>query len=112
MLPNFMVVGAAKSGTTSLYHLLGQPPHIYKIQDKEPVECSLTCAAPHCLGPATRGWGGGPIGAGRRPRRDGPLFLAAVLTLTAQHCLDGPTPMFPVRALAPSALHARRRCGG
>jgi hypothetical protein len=28
-LPNFLIIGAAKSGTTSLYHYLGQHPQIY-----------------------------------------------------------------------------------
>jgi hypothetical protein len=28
-LPNFLLIGAAKSGTTSLYHYLGQHPQIY-----------------------------------------------------------------------------------
>lgn len=35
-LPNFLVVGAAKSGTTSLYHYLQQHPEIYMSPVKEP----------------------------------------------------------------------------
>jgi hypothetical protein len=35
-LPTFFVVGAAKSGTTSLYHYLGQHPDIYMPHNKEP----------------------------------------------------------------------------
>ena len=35
-LPNFFIVGAAKSGTTSLYHYLGQHPEIYMCPEKEP----------------------------------------------------------------------------
>ena len=41
MLPNFLVVGAAKSGTTSLYHLLGQLLQIYMSPEKEPEYFSL-----------------------------------------------------------------------
>lgn len=35
MLPNFLIIGAAKSGTTSLYLYLGQHPEIY-VNAKEP----------------------------------------------------------------------------
>ena len=35
-LPNFLIVGAAKSGTTSLYHYLNQHPEIYMSSIKEP----------------------------------------------------------------------------
>lgn len=35
-LPNFVVVGAAKSGTTSLYHCLRQHPEIFLPEVKEP----------------------------------------------------------------------------
>ncbi len=36
-LPNFMIVGAAKSGTTSLYHYLKQHPDVYMPDLKEPL---------------------------------------------------------------------------
>lgn len=35
-LPNFFIVGAAKSGTTSLYHYLSQHPEVYMSKEKEP----------------------------------------------------------------------------
>jgi len=35
-LPNFLIVGAAKSGTTSLYYYLKQHPQVYMSQVKEP----------------------------------------------------------------------------
>lgn len=35
-LPNFLVIGAAKSGTTAFYHLLRQHPDIYMSPQKEP----------------------------------------------------------------------------
>ena len=35
-LPTFLIVGAAKSGTSSLYHYLKQHPEIYMPQNKEP----------------------------------------------------------------------------
>jgi hypothetical protein len=36
MLPNFFIVGAAKAGTTSLYHYLNQHPQVYMSPIKEP----------------------------------------------------------------------------
>lgn len=36
ILPNFLVIGAAKSGTTSLYHYLKQHPDVYMSPIKEP----------------------------------------------------------------------------
>src|SRR5436309_11753413 len=35
-LPNFLIIGAAKAGTTSLYHYLRQHPDIYMSPVKEP----------------------------------------------------------------------------
>lgn len=35
-LPNFLIIGAPKSGTSSLYHYLGQHPEIYMSPVKEP----------------------------------------------------------------------------
>lgn len=35
-MPNFLVIGAAKAGTTSLYHYLAQHPQIYMSPIKEP----------------------------------------------------------------------------
>ena len=40
--PNFLIVGAAKSGTTSLYHYLNQHPEIYFPSIKEPSFFSLS----------------------------------------------------------------------
>ena len=36
VMPNFLIIGAAKSGTTSLYHYLKQSPQIYMSPIKEP----------------------------------------------------------------------------
>ena len=35
-LPNFLIVGAAKAGTTSLYHYLARHPQVFLARDKEP----------------------------------------------------------------------------
>lgn len=36
MKPNFLILGAQKSGTTSLYHYLNQHPDVYMSEPKEP----------------------------------------------------------------------------
>lgn len=36
MMPNFLVIGAARSGTTSMHHYLGSHPEIYMSPVKEP----------------------------------------------------------------------------
>ena len=35
MLPNFLVIGAAKAGTTSLYHYLRGHPQVFMSERKE-----------------------------------------------------------------------------
>jgi hypothetical protein len=47
-LPNFLVVGVGKAGTTSLYHYLGQHPEIGMSRIKEP---RFLIYAGHCLAP-------------------------------------------------------------
>jgi sulfotransferase family protein len=45
--PNFFIVGAAKAGTTSLYHYLQQHPDVFMPADKEPwYFCGLPNPAP------------------------------------------------------------------
>lgn len=51
MLPNFLVVGAAKSGTTSLYNYLGQHPEVYMSPVKEPHFFAFMNQRPQFTGP-------------------------------------------------------------
>jgi hypothetical protein len=51
MLPNFMVIGAAKSGTTSLYNYLAQHPDIFMSAIKEPNFFALEGGRPNLKGP-------------------------------------------------------------
>ncbi len=49
LLPNFLLVGAAKSGTTSFYHYLKRHPGIYFSPVKEPCHFSARCLQlPQC----------------------------------------------------------------
>ena len=34
--PNLFIIGAMKSGTTTLHHVLGQPPEIFMAEFKDP----------------------------------------------------------------------------
>ncbi len=58
-LPNFIVVGAAKSGTTSLYHYLQQHPDVYMSPVKEPEYFSFVGKEVNFIGP-----GGQPMNFG------------------------------------------------
>ncbi len=61
MLPNFLVVGAAKSGTTSLYHYLKQHPEIYMSPMKEPQFFCFFNNKPQFQGPSSLGYNRGYI---------------------------------------------------
>lgn len=50
-LPNFLVIGAAKCGTTSLWHYLRQHPQIFMSSMKEPAYFSFPGAQPSFKGP-------------------------------------------------------------
>ena len=54
-LPDFLVVGAAKSGTTSLYYYLKKHPSIYLSDTKEVWFFSFKDNPPHDAGPASLG---------------------------------------------------------
>lgn len=53
-LPNFIVIGASRSGTTSLHHYLGQHPQIFMCPIKEPNYFSFPGQKPPFRGRATR----------------------------------------------------------
>ena len=50
-MPNFLVIGAAKSGTTSLYHYLAQHPDVFMSPVKEPKFFALEGERPSFRGP-------------------------------------------------------------
>ena len=53
-MPNFLIIGAAKSGTTALYHSLKQHPQIYMSPVKEPHFFDHEGGVPECGGPFRR----------------------------------------------------------
>lgn len=52
VLPNFLVIGAAKAGTTSLWSYLAQHPEVYLPETKEPNYFAFADEPPNCTGPA------------------------------------------------------------
>lgn len=50
-MPNFMVIGAAKAGTSALYRYLKQHPQVYMSPKKEPHFFSFTSETKHTKGP-------------------------------------------------------------
>lgn len=54
MLPDFLVIGAGNSGTTSLYHYLDQHPEIFMSPVKEPKFFALEGGLPDYRGPGDR----------------------------------------------------------
>ena len=51
-MPDFLIIGAAKSGTTALYHYLNQHPQVYMSPEKEPRFFALEGQTPDFRGPA------------------------------------------------------------
>jgi hypothetical protein len=51
MIPNFIVAGAAKAGTTSVYNCLSAHPQVYMSPMKEPYFFSFIDASPRFTGP-------------------------------------------------------------
>lgn len=57
MLPNFLVIGGAKSGTTSLWNFLTQHPAIFMTTPKEPHFLCADEIRPYCQGPGDYKYG-------------------------------------------------------
>lgn len=57
-LPTFLIIGAAKSGTTSLYEYLGQHPEVFMSEIKEPKYFAWDAERP-----SARPWPGYPVQA-------------------------------------------------
>ena len=53
-LPNFFVIGAGKSGTTSLWRYLEQHPEVYMSPIKEPNFFAFEGGVPNFRGPEPR----------------------------------------------------------
>ncbi|MHC5035158.1 MAG: sulfotransferase family protein [Planctomycetota bacterium] len=56
MLPNFLIIGAAKSGTTSLHHYLRQHPEIFMCPKKDTFFFDFDGQEPNYGGPGDTAW--------------------------------------------------------
>ncbi len=56
ILPNFLIIGAAKAGTTSLHHYLGQHPDIFMCPRKDTFFFNFAGKAPDFGGPGDNEW--------------------------------------------------------
>jgi hypothetical protein len=52
--PQFLIIGAARSGTTALYQYLAQNPHVFLTSPKEPHYFALAGTVPAFTGPGDR----------------------------------------------------------
>ena len=74
-LPNFLVIGAGKAGTTSLYYYLDQHPEVYMSPIKEPKFFALEGGIPDYRGPGDREvWSSGTNRAISDPKEYESLF--------------------------------------
>ncbi|PLS83629.1 MAG: sulfotransferase [Actinobacteria bacterium] len=74
-MPNFLVIGAGKAGTTSLYYYLDQHPEVYMSPVKEPKFFALEGGVPDYRGPGDREvWSSGTNRAISDPREYEALF--------------------------------------
>jgi hypothetical protein len=55
-LPNAFIIGAAKSGTTSLHRYLGQHPDVFAVEPKEPRFFAYDGYGPRHRGPGQANW--------------------------------------------------------
>jgi len=63
-LPDFLVIGASRSGTTSLHHYLGQHPEIFMCPRKSPNFFVAEDPLPAWEGPVARQMAGHPCSRG------------------------------------------------
>lgn len=70
--PNFLIIGTAKAGTSSLYHYLNQHPQIYMSPTKEPRFFAPELYTEHCKD---------PYRSGAKQHRDSPMSWAEYLQL-------------------------------
>lgn len=97
--PNFLIIGAAKAGTTSLYHYLAQHPQVFLSANKEPHFFALENNPPDYKGPGDE--------QGVRSRiTDWQSYLALFSKATGQHRAIGEaSTLYLYHPDAPSNIH-------
>jgi len=97
-LPNFFILGAARSGTTSLYHYLKQHPDVFMSPLKEPNFYYLEGVADQLKGNGTRGW----LRTCVSTREE---YLALFDGVTTETAIGEASVGYLGREVAPAAIH-------
>jgi hypothetical protein len=100
-LPNFFIIGAAKCGTTALYHYLDQHPQIFMSPFKEPKFFALEGEKPDFRGPADR-WG-----INRCPFTDIEAYLALFRDASGEKVLGEASTLYLYSRKAPERISNR-----
>jgi hypothetical protein len=96
-LPNFLVIGAGKAGTTSLYEYLGEHPQIFVSAIKE-----TNFFAWHAKHPGARAWGGNPRRA--LPIRDLAAYTALFDDVGDETAIGEVSPLYLESLTAPASI--------
>ena len=100
-LPNFLVIGAGKAGTTSLYHYLDQHPDIFMSPIKEPKFFALEGGVPDYRGPGDREvWSSGTSRAIPDPKEYEALFDG----VSGEKAIGEASPVYLCNAGAPGRI--------
>jgi hypothetical protein len=97
-LPNFFILGAARSGTTSLYHYLRQHPDVYMSPHKEPNFYFLQSEADRLRGNGTKAW----LRTCVTTRKE---YLALFDGVTTEKAIGEASVGYLSREVAPPAIH-------
>ena len=97
-LPNFLIIGASRSGTTSLYQYLKQHPDVYMSPNKEPNYYFLEGVADSFRGKGTRGW----LTTCVTTREE---YLALFDGVTTEKAIGEASVGYLSREAAPAAIH-------
>lgn len=97
-LPNFLVVGAGRSGTTSLHHYLAQHPQVYLCPEKSPNFFVASVALPEWEGPTARRMAAHWI-------RDRAAYEALFDRVLDETAFGEVSPVYLQALAAPAAIH-------
>ena len=98
ILPNFLIIGAMKSGTTSLYNYFEQHPEIYMSPVKEPRFFALEME-PNPPGPVRR------PGPGFSEVRDLDIYKSLFDGVTTEKAYGEASPIYIYHPTAPERIH-------
>ncbi len=98
VMPNFLVIGAAKAGTTSLYHYLNQHPQIYMTPIKETNFFALEGLPVDFCGPGDQDY------IKRFAITDKQSYQEQFQGITSEHAMGEASPLYLYSIVAPSRI--------